>query len=167
PNVKQASGCCGMSPRSDAGSYGCSNNMCVPGQRPCNVCDDSTHLGRLFNGFYAGFCCPDPCYEPMWIPAANAAFFQDSPRPVTQTAFRYDAAYNYRFPDTAEFFWGKIGTKGPGNPTPGLRYGELRIYQEIAATPGASVFFDMAYRSIDSGTNPSSAGFSDMIAGVK
>jgi hypothetical protein len=169
PQVRQASGCssCGMGPRGDANFYGPPNLLCVPGQRGCNPGCDDTHFGRLLNGFYVGLCCPDPCYEPMWIPAANAAFFQDSPRPVTQTRFRWDRGIDYRFPDSAEYFWAQIGTKGPKNPTPGVRYNELRIYQEIAASPGASAFFDFSYRSLDSGTNPSEAGMGDVIAGAK
>jgi hypothetical protein len=43
----------------------------------------------------------------------------------------------------------------------------LRIYQEIAAGPGASAFFDFAYRTLDTGTNPSAAGLCDIIAGAK
>lgn len=171
PMVKQASGCasgnCGMPGRNcNTPFFGCSNNLCVPGNTCCPG-DDSTHCGRLINGIFTGICCIDPCYEPMWIPAANAAFFQDSPRPVTQTRFRWDAAFDYRLPDAAEFFWGKIGTKGPKNSTPGLRYGELDFYQEIAASKTASAFVEMTYRSIDSGTNPSSAGLGDMNVGAK
>ena len=168
PNVRQASGCSSCNaPRGDASYFGPSNNLCVPGQTGCNPgCDDTT-CGRLLNGFLSNICCVDPCYEPRWIPEANAAFFQDSPRPVTQTRFRWDRGIDYRFPDSAEFFWAKIGTKGPKNPTPGVRYNELRIYQEIAASPGASAFFDFSYRSLDSGTNPSEAGMGDLIAGAK
>lgn len=166
--VRQASGCCAMPSLHGASSYGCSasGNSCVPGQAGCTPGDCDSVFGRLLNGFYGEICCPDPCYEPRWIPAANAAFFQDSPRPVTQTRFRWDAAFNHTFPDTAEYFWGKIGSKAPKNPTPAVRYGELTMYQEIA-TKGASAFFDMTYRSIDSGTNPSNAGLSDIHVGVK
>jgi methionyl aminopeptidase len=32
---------------------------------------------------------------------------------VTQTRLRWDAGYHYGFPDTSEFFWPKIGGKGP------------------------------------------------------
>ena len=63
---------------------GCTH--CVPGKPPCEGCDADTCLGRLANGIYYGLCCPDPCYEPASIPAANAAFFQDSPRPSRRRA---------------------------------------------------------------------------------
>jgi hypothetical protein len=167
PLVQQASGCCNA-PRSDASSYTCNGcNRCLPGRPPCEGCDADTCLGRLINGVYYGICCPDACYEPRWIPAANAAFFQDSPRPVTQTRIRWDAVFHYGFPDSAEFFWGQIGTKGPKNPSPSLNYGALYMYQEVAASPGASAFVEMSYLSIDPINNPTSAGLGDLNAGVK
>ena len=167
PMVKQASGCCGMPPANGYSSYGCGSGQCVPG-RTCTGCNSDTHIGRLLGGFYDELCCPDPCYEPRWIPAVNAAFFQDSPRPVTQTRIRWDSVANYSFPDTAEFLWARtgMGNKGPANNSPSVRYNELSIYQEIAAK-GASVFVETPYRSIDPVNNPGQAGFSDMNVGVK
>ncbi len=166
PNVVPASGCCGMAPRNhDLASYGCSGQQCVPG-RTCTPIESNTACGRLFGGLYNGLCCPDPCYEPSWIPAANAAFFQDSPRPVTQTRIRYDAVHHYGFPDSAEFFWGKIGSKGPSNPSPYLNYSSASLYQEIAAK-GASAFFETTYLSTDPLNNPGYSGFGDMNVGVK
>ncbi len=166
PMVKQASGgCCGSAPRRDIGDYGGSGEQCIPG-RNCHPFHDDTPCGRLFGGLYECLCCSDPCYEPSWIPAANAAFFQDSPRPVTQTRIRWDSVFNYGFPDSAEFFWGKIGTKGPKNATPSLSYGEVSLYQEIAAK-GASMFIEMPYYSIEPVNNPGSAGFGDLNMGVK
>jgi hypothetical protein len=134
----------------------------------CSGCDSDWWGGRLFGGILEQLCCPDPCYEPMWIPAANAAFFQDSPRPVTQTRIRWDSAFRYTFPDTAEYFWGRTGTgnKGPANASPSLKYNDLTLYQEIAAK-GASAFVEMVYRSIDPVGNPGAAGFGDMNVGVK
>jgi hypothetical protein len=166
PMIQQTSGCCGNNlPPSNPSAYG-HPPICVPGRTCHSGCDDETPMHRLFGGLYYGLCCPDPCYEPSWIPAANAAFFQDSPRPVTQTRIRWDSVRNYGFPDSAEYFWGKIGTKGPSHPTPSLSYNSLSLYQEIAAK-GASVTFEMPYYSIDPINNPGSAGFGDMIIGVK
>lgn len=167
PQVKQAAGgCCTTPPLSGLGTYGGSGNSCVPGQAGCAPGGSHSIFGRLLNGFLGESCCADPCYEPRWIAAANAAFFQDSPRPITQTRVRWDSAINYNFPDAAEFFWAKIDGKGPKKATPNLRYGELNYFQEIA-TKGASAWVDMSYRSIESVTNPSSAGLGDVNIGVK
>ncbi len=165
PQVKQASGCCSIPPRNDLLNYPRNGGQCTPGQT-CEPIEASTACGRILAGFYNGLCCPDPCYEPTWIIGANAAFFQDGPRPVTQTRIRWDHVYRHGFPDSAEFFWGKIGSRGPRNPPTWVNYGALSVYQEIAAK-GASVFSEMPYYSMESNNNPGSAGFGDINVGTK
>jgi hypothetical protein len=166
PMVKPAScSSCGMSPNGYSSYGGCGGN-CVPGRTCHRSCESDSVCGRLFGGILEEICCPDPCYEPVWIPAANAAFFQDSPRPVTQTRIRWDSGINYTFPDTSEYFWAQTGGKGPANPSPSLRYNDLTLYQEIAAK-GASAFVEMSYRSFDPLGNPGAAGFGDMNVGAK
>jgi len=160
--------CCTSRTGSGAGNFSCySGAGCVPG-RNCDPGPCDSTFGRLMSGLYYGVCCPDPCYEPRWILEANAAFFQDSPRPVTQTRVRWDAAFNYLFPDSSEFFWASIaGKKGPANPEPAIRYGMLTLYQEVAAGPAASAFFEMTYLSFDAIGNPSGAGLGDINVGAK
>jgi hypothetical protein len=171
PMVKPASGCCNLPPPGGLGSYGgCDScgNGCVAGRKPCDLgcLDSDTYVGRFFGGLCREICCPDPCYEPSWIPAANAAFGQDGPRPVTQTRLRWDAGFNYNFPDSAEFFWAQEKAKGPANPSARLSYNSLSLYQEVAAK-GASFFIEIPYYSINPEGNSSSAGFGDMNLGVK
>ncbi len=175
PHLQPVSGCagCGLPPPAvpGAGCGGCGGcgsicGHCVPG-RFCTGCGcDDTFCGRLLNGFYYNICCPDPCYQPRWILPANAAFFQDTPRPVTMTRIRWDSAFNFGFPDTAEFFWAQIGTKGPKNPESSLHYNQLSFYQEVAAK-GASMFVEIPYLSVMPDINPSAAGFGDMNVGFK
>jgi hypothetical protein len=176
PMVKQASGCAGCGLSHGGGGcangacgrpdYGRSNTSCVPGRSQCcSGIDTSTFCGRLIGGFCEELCCPDPCYEPRWIPEANAAFFQDSPRPVTQTRIRWDSVFDYRFPDTSEFLWAKA-PKGPKALTPNVRYNDLTLYQEIAAK-GASVFTEIGYRTVDPAFGPGGSGMTDMNVGVK
>jgi len=174
PMVQQASGgggCCGKTNYNNGlfgyvhGGCG-SGNGCYAGRTPCHGFDADTWCGRLLGCLYEELCCPDPCYEPAWIPTANAAFFQDGPRPVTQTRVRWDRGHNYRFPDTAEFFWAQIGGKGPATPTPSLRYDQLWFYQEIAAK-GASVFVELTYLTHDPVFGNSAAGMGDMNVGAK
>ena len=163
--VQQASCSCGAGHAPGAADYGRSNLGCVPG-RQCNWCGSDSCLGRLCGGFYDNICCPDPCYEPRWIAEANAAFFQDSPRPTTQTLLRWDAGRHYGFPDTAEYFWPEINVKGPKRPTPYLNYNDLDLYQEIG-TKTASMFIQMAYRNFSTPNDPGEAGMGDMSLGVK
>ncbi len=167
PMVRPISGCCSLPPVNSINAYGPSNNSCVPGRFGCggsNSCDPGH---RLLGGLCDALCCPDPCYEPRWIAEANAAFFQDGPRPVTQTRVRWDAGFNYRFPDTSEYFWGKIGTKGPATNTRALRYSDLTLYQEVAANPAASFFTELVYRNFSPEAGPSGSGMGDMNIGTK
>ncbi len=177
PHVKKAQ-CCGglLGPllsggsggcaNGSCGSGGCANGQCVPGRKACAWCNDDTAWGRFVGGVYTCICCPDPCYEPRWLDEANAAFFQDGARPVTQTRIRYDAAINYRFPDTAEFLWAKKGGKGPPKAEDNVDIDELTLYQETAAG-NFSFFVEMPYRLVDPAVNEFHAGFADINLGTK
>src|SRR5262249_56151723 len=75
-------------------------------------------VGRMLCGFSRCICCPDPCYEPRWVPLANAALFVDPVRPATQIRLRGDFGWDMRFPDKAEWFWAQEKGKGPNFPCP-------------------------------------------------
>ena len=53
---------------------------------------------------YQCICCPDPCYEPKWEPAAYASFFADYARPRTVTRLRYDNLEDMTRPDRNQFW---------------------------------------------------------------
>jgi len=181
PMVRQASGCCGQSTHhggrgigqyGGCGAGGCASNLCN-GRPPCCYTDSDSLFGRLIGGLCEEICCVDPCYEPRWVPEGNAAFFQDGVRPVTTTRIRWDRGFNFNFPDTAEYFWGKINTKGPAGLAAqrvpnNMRWDDLMFYQEIG-TPGggASTFVETPYRSIQTDNNPGASGFTDMNVGFK
>jgi hypothetical protein len=178
PMIRKISGCCSLPPVRGIGHHGygggggcgaggCADGMCN-GRPPCCYTDSDSFLGRCIGGLCEEICCVDPCYEPRWVALGNAAFFQDGPRPVTTTRIRWDRGIDYNFPDSAEFFWGKIGGKGPANVPNSLRYDDLSLYQEVA-TPGgqASTYVTIPYRTIQSDTNPGAAGFIDMSVGFK
>ncbi len=148
---------------------GCANGRCVPGRtRDCSCCNWNSFCGRLVCNLYEELCCPDPCYEPKWLPIANAAFFVEGTRPVTTTIIRYDAGRDYLFPDRSEFFWARSdgGGKGPKKIENRLRYDQISMYTEVAAK-AASVFTEIPYLSIDPDVNPHAAGFGDMKVGTK
>jgi hypothetical protein len=133
-----------------------------------------TFLGRAFANIYECLCCPDPCYQPKWVPAANASFFTDYARPRTVTRIRFDRGLNMQFPDRNQFFMKTIYSKkftGKGI-TPfndfglSLNYNQLYFYQEAAAEKG-SLFFEMPYRQFDPLFGNSAAGFADLNFGLK
>lgn len=135
----------------------------------CGDCADATRWGRFGSAVYRGLCCPDPCYDPVWRPLADTAFFTAAVRPQNQQRFRWDFAEDMTQPDRAEYFWARIGGKGPSAfPNGGIDYDELRHYTEIAnGAFGAS--FEYSYRSLDglNGTESHAAGFGDLTIGAK
>src|SRR5438874_11181080 len=59
---------------SSCGGNGCGTcGSCFPGQL-CEPCEGEGFVGRALARLHNCICCPDPCYEPRWVAAANAAF---------------------------------------------------------------------------------------------
>ena len=126
-------------------SYDACGGNCVAGGHCCR-CDADTGFGRLYCHLYNAFQCPDPCYEPCWVPGANAALFVDTARPETPMMFRYDRGINMVLPDRSEYFWAKIGGKKSPPPVTSLDYHEFSMYTEAGA--GRFSFFTvMPYRA--------------------
>jgi hypothetical protein len=146
----------------------------VPGRRPCQgYCEGETAVGRFLCGVYECICCPDPCYDPSWLAVADAAFFVEAARPVSQMRFRWDHGHHLIFPDRAEFFWARADGKGKGpKPNPpflaagSVDYHVLSLYTETAVG-GFSVFTETPYRSLDPDFAPHGAGFGDLSFGTK
>jgi len=164
-------------------SFGCSTGQCVPGRKgPCavpgNECD--TVLGNFVANLWQSLCCPDPCYEPEWVPAANASFFADYARPRTITRLRFDRLMDMTHPDRNQYFLKTTNPKFPitlpsGVHTraagrfsmdPSMNLSQLYFYQE-AATQRASFFVEVPYRQINPIYSPTQAGFADMNLGSK
>jgi hypothetical protein len=111
---------------------------------------------------------------PRWIAAADAAFFVDAARPVSQTRIRWDSGLGMEFPDRAEFFWARADGMGKGPHFPingfkgetGLDFNVLSLYTEIAAA-NFSASVEFPYVSIDPEQAAHAAGFGDIIIGTK
>ncbi len=166
--------------RPDASPY------CQPG------CHPETCFGKFFHGFYECLCCKDPCYDPpKWLAVADAGFFLDAARPITQTRIRVDAARDLRNPDRAEYIWARVNPadcnlsipscrpvppagKGPNFLANRVDFDELSLYTE-AATGRASFFIEVPYRHIEADVSPicapdavcNESGFADMNVGTK
>ena len=161
----------------NTGGCGCAN--CIPGRlNPGSTCEADTVLGRFLCELYQCICCPDPCYDPKWIPLADAAFFVESARPQTQQSIGWDAGRNLTAPDIAEYFWARADGKGSG-PNPAnhanpngvlgetlVNYNTLWLYTE-AALGNIGVFAYVPYLSEDGELTGHAAGFSDMQFGTK
>jgi len=100
------------------------------------------------------------------VNAANASLFQDTVRPKTYTAFRYDSFRNLSAPRIAEYFMAKNSVNSANTP---LSMNELTMYQEVASDR-ASFFTSMPYRTIefpDGNATGHHAGFGDLTLGTK
>jgi hypothetical protein len=155
-----------LGPCSTCGGTG----TCSPGQGQFVPYEGHTFVGRFFGNLYQCLCAPDPCYQPSWIPEANASFFSDYARPQTLTRFRYDFMNDLRTPDRSEYFWAQSRTDRSGNSTglgpkvpkiafrspagrflrgfPALGVNQFSFYTE-AATAKASFFVEVPYRSLN------------------
>ena len=176
PGVEQAS-CksCGSGHGGSLFGGGCGPGGCGAGCYPGRRCDHEcgTHQGnavaRVWNGFYECLCCPDPCYDPRWVAAANSAFFADQVRPQTQMRLRWDAMRNGLFRDRAEFIHARADGRGKGPRTRPVTFfdnDEFSYYME-GATQRFGLFVEMPYRSIDPEFTPVESGFADMSVGTK
>ena len=105
---------------------GCASGNCIPGRQPCNPplneCD--TVVGAFLTNLYQCICCPDPCYEPKWEPAAYASFFADYARPRTVTRLRYDNLEDMTRPDRNQFWINNV------TPTHGSSGTGIRLYRD-------------------------------------
>jgi hypothetical protein len=170
------------------GSGGCGQLPCAG--RSCYPFPAHTAFGRFFGELYESICCPDPCYQPEWLPLANSAFFVDGIRPVTQGRIRYNFMGDLRAPDRNEFIWARADGMGTG-PTPRLGrakafrrgqgidlrsnfflpqidFNEVSLYTEAANAAGTfSAFTEIPYREVDSHFYPHGSGFSNINVGTK
>ena len=155
-----------------SGSGGCANGNCIPGRGPCyppaNECN--TVVGAFMTDLYQCLCCPDPCYEPKWVPEAYASFFADYARPRTVTRLRYDNLESMTRPDRNQFWINNVTpTRKNGTRTIGNLYARLQqvyLYQEAAGENG-SFFVEYPYRQINESWAPTQAGFGDVNFGMK
>ncbi|MBX7103634.1 MAG: hypothetical protein K1X57_06110 [Gemmataceae bacterium] len=145
---------------SSCGGGGCGSSCAGDG------CEYTSKFGRLCDSLFSCWCCPDPCYEPQWLPTANAAMFTDHARPQTHMKIGWNMGMQMNMPDRNEFWWARIGRKGPANRTEEFNYHELTMYNETA-TGAFGMFIEMPYRLIEGGANGFDAGWGDMNLGTK
>jgi hypothetical protein len=124
---------------------------------------------------------------------ADAGFFVDAVRPITQMRLRWDSAFEFKDPDRGEFFWAKenlgkvvqqvpnaggrpnVPGKGPGFVAKKVDFEELKLYTE-GATGTVGAFVEVPYREVSAtpgaAADPavsvsSQSNFADITAGTK
>jgi hypothetical protein len=156
-------------------ALGCADGNCIPGRKPCYPPADEygTVFGAFCHNLYSCLCCPDPCYQPQWVPAANASFFADYARPRTVTRLRYDNLEAMTRPDRNQFWIQGVVQSSTRNPSGSRRITNLNariqqfsVYQEAAGERG-SFFIEYPYRQINESYMPTQAGMGDLNFGIK
>lgn len=140
---------------------------CHAGRYPCDCCYcPTTKLGAFFYGTYKAVVCPDPCHEPTWRPLANAAFFVDQVKPMTQGRIGFDLGWDVLLPDKAELFWRRIANGGPPRVEQSMDYQDAYLYTETAVE-NFGFFVYLPYRHVDPLVNDSASGLGNMSLGTK
>jgi hypothetical protein len=151
----------------DAGcGDGCGENGCIPGRQACDTCEGQNRLTRLFCSLHNALVCPDPCYEPQWVNAANASLFTAAVRPGTYMQLQWDSGVNLTQPDRGEYFWAAIGKRGPAKPETSVSYNELSFYAEVG-TSRFSFFVNTPYINLNGDVNGGAGNIGDLTLGTK
>ena len=109
-------------------------------------------------------CCEVPGLGTIRAPFA--VFDLDPARPQNALRLRFDSAAGINRPDRNEYFWGKIGGKGPGLAERNVDYGEFSVYSE-SMIGNSSGFIEMPLRFIDPEVNDGSSGPGLLTLGTK
>lgn len=126
---------------------------------------------RLYDAFAAALCECDECYRPEWRLLESGSFWIESARPQSRARIRWDYGPGLILPDRAEYFWARVGGRGPAAPAGRLTvdrvdYHELSQMTETAHG-GFSAFVVTPYRSQRMRGVGHSAGFGDIQIGTK
>lgn len=112
---------------------------------------------------------PPPPPRRRYSTLDSSVGYIDNPIPTDQLILRYDAGYNFRTPNRAEFFYAQPRPGGPGLPR-----GERSIdFQDVVAVLEAtgdrrwSVFAEVPVRFLNPDVNANTAGLGDVRAGFK
>lgn len=100
------------------------------------------------------------------IRAPFAVFDIDPARPQNALRVRFDSVTGITRPDRNEYFWGKIGGKGPGLAETNVDYGEMSIYSE-SMIGNSSGFIEAPLRMLEPDVNDNASGLGLLTLGTK
>lgn len=116
-----------------------------------------------------GPCSPEPGIGAERV--VHAISFIDTTQPQKNFRVRFDAGYDWQAPDRSEYFWAKIGARGPNRP-PGaiaertVDYQDVRFYMEQGGKK-FSIGTEIPIRTIDPTVFDNSGGIGDITITTK
>jgi hypothetical protein len=113
---------------------------------------------------------PTPPPRRRYSTLDSSVGYIDNPIPTNQFLLRYDAGYDFRTPNRAEFFYAKPrGAGGPGLPRAerSVDFQDVIAVLEAACDQRWSVFVEVPVRFLNPEVNANTAGLGDVSAGFK
>ncbi len=97
----------------------------------------------------------------------HALFEIPDSQPYSNMRFRFNAAYDERNPDRADFFWAQIGGRGPKLPERSVDYQDVIASWEVATGKAFSITTDIPLRFVAPDINPNAGGLGDIALTTK
>ena len=101
------------------------------------------------------------------ISSSSSVGYVDSAIPMNQLRLRFDASYDYPFPDRGEFFYSHSHNKQGEPAEVKADAQEFSAYGEFALEPRFSVFAELPVRAISPTFDPNATGLGDVNGGFK
>jgi hypothetical protein len=91
-----------------------------------------------------------------------ALFEIPNSEPSSNMRFRFNAAYDQKTPDRADFFWAQTGGRGPKFVERSVDYQDVLASWEVATGKSFSLTTEIPLRFVDPEINPNTGGLGDM-----
>jgi hypothetical protein len=91
-----------------------------------------------------------------------ALFEIPNSEPSSNMRFRFNATYDQRNPDRADFFWAQTGGRGPKLPERSVDYQDAIASWEVASGKAFSLTTEIPLRFVAPDINPNTGGLGDM-----
>jgi hypothetical protein len=96
-----------------------------------------------------------------------ALFEIPNSQPSSNMRFRFNATYDERNPDRADFFWAQTGGRGPKLPERSVDYQDAIASWEVASGKAFSLTTDIPLRFVAPDVNPNTGGLGDLALTTK
>ncbi len=122
---------------------------------------NSTFYG--LGGVEVGSCEPGIGHERVMF----APFVIDTSQPESDLRFRFDSMYKLIDPDRTEYYWARIGTRGPLLPEKSVDMQDVRIAWQVATGKAFSITTEVPLVGVSPEDNPDTAGLGDVSVTTK
>jgi hypothetical protein len=101
------------------------------------------------------------------VEGQSSVGYIDTAIPMNQIRLRFEAGYDYPFPDRGGFTYSRSSIAGGQSAEPRASYQEVSAYAEFCPMANLSVFAEVPVRAINPTDDPDATGVGDISGGVK